>query len=230
MASRFCHRFLYQIAPACASWRMALYDKDNLPTRASLLRRVKNVQDQKSWEEFDAIYRKLIYGFAIKSGLTHEEAEDAVQETFAKLTEQLPEFEYDPERGSFKNWLRRVAHAQVVAQFRRRFKAGPPAPPRPGETTRTSTLQRAPDPSGPELERIWDEEWGAYLIRAAEDKVKRLVDPLQFQIYDLYVKKGWPSEKVAEMFSVPVGQVYMAKHRITELLRDKLQLLESKAA
>ena len=126
-------------------------DKDVLPTRASLLRRVKDVHDQESWKEFDAIYRKLLYGFAVKAGLTHEEAEDAVQETFAKLTQQIPEFDYDPARGSFKNWLRRLAHAQVVTQFRRRHDLVSPKPHPPEETTRTSTLHRMPDPAGPEL-------------------------------------------------------------------------------
>ena len=47
-----------------------------IPTRHSLLRRMKNWEDQASWEEFFETYWKLIYGVAIKAGLREVEAQD----------------------------------------------------------------------------------------------------------------------------------------------------------
>jgi hypothetical protein len=40
------------------------------------------------------------------------------------------------------------------------------------------------------------------------------------------VNKEWPAEKVAERFQVPIEQVYLAKHRITEMLKAEVQRLE----
>src|SRR5438309_8508414 len=76
-----------------------------IPTRHSLLRRVKNWEDQASWEEFFKIYWKLIYGVAIKAGLTDAEAQDVVQETIMNAAKNIKGFEIGSERGSFKAWL-----------------------------------------------------------------------------------------------------------------------------
>src|SRR5262249_13351731 len=44
---------------------------DLIPTRKSLLGRLKDWQDNESCQDFFDTYWKLIYGFAIKRGLTH---------------------------------------------------------------------------------------------------------------------------------------------------------------
>ncbi|MEC9042201.1 MAG: sigma-70 family RNA polymerase sigma factor, partial [Verrucomicrobiota bacterium] len=50
-------------------------------TRKSLIERLNDWEDQKSWDDFYRTYWRLIYSVAIKSGLRNEEAFDAVQET-----------------------------------------------------------------------------------------------------------------------------------------------------
>jgi hypothetical protein len=48
----------------------------------------------------------------------------------------------------------------------------------------------------------------------------------KFQIFDFYVNKEWPPEKIAQTFHVTVNQVYLAKNRVTELLREEVGRLE----
>ena len=61
-------------------------DEDELiPTRTTLIHRLKNWQDQSSWQDFFDTYWKLIYGVAIKGGLTKTEAQDVVQETMLSV-------------------------------------------------------------------------------------------------------------------------------------------------
>ena len=52
-----------------------------IPTRWSLVARLKDLGDQQSWREFFDTYSRLIRGVAIKLGLTEAEAEDVLQET-----------------------------------------------------------------------------------------------------------------------------------------------------
>jgi DNA-directed RNA polymerase specialized sigma24 family protein len=76
-----------------------------LPTRSSLLRRLKNWEDRKSWREFFNLYGRLIFSVAIKAikaGLTEAEAEDVVQETMLVVARKMPGFVHDPAVGSFK--------------------------------------------------------------------------------------------------------------------------------
>lgn len=84
---------------------MTAPDKFSIATRATLLERLKDCEDQASWREFYDLYRDLIFSFAIKAGLTESEADDVVQETVIGVARKLPEFRYDPAKCSFKTWL-----------------------------------------------------------------------------------------------------------------------------
>ena len=48
---------------------------DSLPTRNSLLNRIKDLGDDASWRDFFETYRELIYNFARKTELTDAEAQ-----------------------------------------------------------------------------------------------------------------------------------------------------------
>src|SRR5438876_10723498 len=91
-----------------------------IPTRASLLARLKDWQDQSSWREFFDIYWKLIYGVARKAGLNDAEAQDVVQETMASVAKHMPTFKYDPAVGSFKAWLLKMTRWRITDQLRKR--------------------------------------------------------------------------------------------------------------
>ena len=73
-----------------------------IPTRRSLISRLRNWEDHTSWQEFFDTYWKLIYAVALKSGLNNTEAEDVVQETVLSIAKKMPSYEYDPARCSFK--------------------------------------------------------------------------------------------------------------------------------
>ena len=99
----------------------AMNDHEELiPTRRTLLSRLKDWNDQQSWKEFFDTYWKLIYGVARKSGLTETESQDVVQETMVSVARQMPTFKYDPRIGSFKAWLLNLTRWRMGDQFRRR--------------------------------------------------------------------------------------------------------------
>lgn len=194
-----------------------------IPTRATLLARLKDWQDQSSWQDFFDTYWKLIYGVAVKGGLTPAESQDVVQETMLAVARHMPAFKYDPALGSFKGWLLNITRWRINDQFRRRARHGF------SEMADTSglTTEPAADLSGSDLEKLWDEEWENNLLKAAMDKARRRLDPKQYQLFDFYVNKEWSPDKIAEMFGVPVGQVYLAKHRVTEIVKQEIERLKN---
>jgi len=205
---------------------MAEPNDELIPTRASLIQRLKDWQDQSSWQDFFDTYWKLIYGTAIKSGLTASEAQDVVQETMISVAKHMPAFKYDPALGSFKTWLLNMTRWRITDHLRKRgpFVAGRAAA---GDTaTGTRTVDKVADPMGLDLDKLWDAEWEKNLLDAAMAKVKRRLDPQKYQIFDLYVNKEWPPEKVAATFGISVDQVYLAKHRTTELIKEEIKKLE----
>src|SRR3954471_1118795 len=93
-----------------------------IPTRQSLLSRLKDWNDQESWKVFFDTYWKLIYNAAVKAGLTDAEAQDVVQETVLSVLKKMPGFDYSAEKGSFKGWLLRLTSWRIVDQLRKRQK------------------------------------------------------------------------------------------------------------
>lgn len=209
--------------------------EDSYPTRSSLLRRVKDTGDQQSWQEFSDIYGKLILGFALKAGLTEDEAQEVVQETMISAAKHLPGFRYDPKVCSFKTWLLNLSNWRVKDQLRKRQAPSAPQPSRMRDDSgddpnRTATIERIPDPAGAELEAVWDREWQMTLRDAALAKVKAQCDLKQWQVFDLYVLKEWSVREVAKALGVSAGRVYLAKHRVSALVKKELKRLERASA
>jgi RNA polymerase sigma-70 factor (ECF subfamily) len=199
-----------------------------IPTRNSLLSRLKDWEDKESWQDFFDTYWKLVYGVAIKAGLTDQEAQEVVQETVITVARRIPEFKYDPATCSFKTWLLNLTRWRITDQLRKRRPEEARKRRRPDQTARTATVERVPDPAGIDLDAIWDEEWQQYLINRATENVKRRVSPEQYQIFDLCLFKQWPVKKVARELGVSMGQVYLAKHRVSVLIKKEIKKLRKK--
>lgn len=202
---------------------------DPIPTRGSLLKRLRNWEDQESWRAFFDTYWRLIYNFSIRSGLTHEEAQETVQDTVVAVARSIGRFEYEPRVCRFKSWLLSVTRSKIANQLARRARQ--PAgwtDPASGQSEETPLLNRLPDERTDPLENTWDEEWQKNLMDTAIQRVKSRVSIEQFQMFDLFVLKGWPAGEVARTLGVTLGHIYVAKHRVSKLIRKEIQALESR--
>lgn len=199
-----------------------------IPTRQSLLSRLKDWNDQEGWKVFFDTYWRLIYNSAVKAGLSDAEAEDVVQETVISVMKSMPTFEYESQNGSFKSWLLRLTSWRITDQLRKRQRGIEHLKRVPRTSSRTATVERVADPAGPGLEAVWEEEWRTNLMEAAINRVKRTVDAKQFQIFDLYVIKKWPVSRVARILHVNPARVYLAKHRIAKLITKEVAHLQTK--
>jgi len=216
---------------------------DSIPTRQSLLARLKDLGDQKSWSQFFESYWRLIHATALKAGLTEVEAQEVVQEVMIAAAKKMPGFTYEPGKDSLKGWLLGVTRWKVADQFRKREKAALTCPPgtlshpmgegrgdgreADDDTARTSTVERVPDPASLALDAIWDEEWRENLLRAALERVKQTVNPAHYEMYHLHVVQGLSPSETARALGVSTAAVYLAKHRVGRLLKKELKRLEA---
>lgn len=197
----------------------------SIATRRSLVDRLANWDDRRRWQEFFDTYWKLIYSAARKSGLTDSEAQEVVQETVITVAKKIEKLKYDPAIGSFKGWLLQITRWRIADQFRKRQPGGTKSL-RSIDDRLTGTIERLPDSQGDDIAALWEKEWQQTLFDAAIVRVKRKVEAKQFQIFDCYVRKEWPAQKVAEQLRVSVGQVYLARHRVSALLKKEIKALE----
>ena len=200
-----------------------------LPTRASLLDRLRDWEDQAGWREFFNTYWKFIYSVAIRSGLSDQEAEDVVQETVLSVAKKMPDFVYDPTRCSFKGWLMHVTRLRIMDQLRRRQPAFQQVPSSDDDSRRTATVERVPDPQvGAQQDAAWDDEWERNLVDAALERVKLRVRPDHYQIFHLSAVKGLKTGEVARMLQVSLGQVYLIRHRLAKEVKREVERLKKK--
>jgi len=133
-------------------------ERDSIPTRHSLLARMKDWDDQRSWQDFFNTYWRLIYAVAIQSGLTHTEAEEVVQETVISVAKKISDFKNDPALGSFKSWLMLITRRRIADQFRKRPRSVDFLGGQPDERSRTDVMERVPDPASLSLDAVWEEQ------------------------------------------------------------------------
>ena len=194
-----------------------------LETRSSLIQRLKATINGESWEEFFHTYWELIYNVARRAGLSEADAQDIVQETILKIHKSLDRFEYNRKRGTFKGWLRTVTRSRLNDFFKKQQRR--PALNHPLEEA-AGELQNLEDPEGPEIEKIWDEEWNRNLIQAALSRTKKLSSPKQFQIFKCHYIDEWTVRETCRTLGVNAAQVYMAKQRVGKIFRESVEALE----
>ena len=194
-----------------------------LETRSSLIQRLKATINGESWEEFFHTYWELIYNVARRAGLSEADAQDIVQETILKIHKSLDRFEYNRKRGTFKGWLRTVTRSRLNDFFKKQQHR--PALNHPLEEA-AGELQNLEDPEGPEIEKIWDEEWNRNLIQAALSRTKKLSSPKQFQIFKCHYIDEWTVRETCRTLGVNAAQVYMAKQRVGKIFRESVEALE----
>jgi len=200
-----------------------------IPTRKSLLSRLKNWDDQESWRVFFETYWKLIYTTGIKAGLTETEAQDVVQETVISILKSMGDFKYQSNNASFKSWLLQLTSWRITDQLRKRKPHMDLGKYRDGTTSVTATAEKIADPASWDWQNSWEADWETNLMQVAIQRVKKRVDPKHYQMFDLHVFKEWPTGRVARAFGVNRAKVYLIKHRVSKLLKEEVHQLQREA-
>lgn len=197
-----------------------------IPTRSSLLSRLNDWNDAKSWREFFDIYWKLIYNAAVKAGLSDAEAQDVVQDTVLSVAKKMHDFRYDPAQGSFKGWLLQLTRWRILNQLKKRLPQNSVGCDNNEDPSENSPLDHIPDPASVDMEEFWEREWRQNLIGAAIDRIKEKVSARQYEIFFLHVIKKIPAASVASTLRTNVAGVYLAKHRVSAIVKKEVRRLE----
>lgn len=200
--------------------------EDSLRTRASLVARLRDWEDEDSWNDFSRTYERLILGVARKAGLTEAECLDVQQEVLVSVAKTIATFDPARESGSFKAWLLNLTRWRIADQLRKRRGLPSASDDAPTEAGDTATLERVPDPAGLVADQVWDDEWRMTVAEAAVDRVRRRAKPRHFQIFELYALRQWPALRVARELGITRVQVYLVHHRLSKWMKEEAARLE----
>jgi RNA polymerase sigma-70 factor (ECF subfamily) len=190
------------------------------PTRASLLLRLRNPQDEGAWTEFVDLYARLVYGYARKQGLQDADAADLTQEVLGAVAGAVDRLEYDPARGAFRNWLFTIVRRKLT-----NWRAAHNCRPRgSGDEATHRLMEQCPAPA--EAEAEWDTEWEERVFVWACAQVRRDVTETTWQAYWRTAIDDQPGKQVAGDLGLTVAAVYRARSRVLARLKELVQSVQ----
>jgi RNA polymerase sigma-70 factor (ECF subfamily) len=181
-------------------------------TRASLLVRLRDVQDAEAWQTFVKTYALLVYGYCRRKGLQDADAADVTQAVLAEVLRAVRgRFEYQPQRGRFRDWLGTVTHRQLLRFQRNQGWAG-------AEADGLDEVPAAADAA-------WTEEFNARVLQVALERVQPHFEASTWRAFERVWLEHQPPLEAAAALGLTIDVVYAAKSRVLKRLREELLLL-----
>lgn len=186
-------------------------------TRESLLLRLKGGGNEQAWREFHAVYGRLIFGYSLRYGISYAEAEDIVQEVCIKVFRRIVQFDYSPERGRFRGWLKTITRNTVIDYIRRKQR-------------RRNTAEEFRELSALELleqedadNNLWRLEWRKALYEAALERVSKRIGAETLRVFNEYVLGDKSAEDLANETSLEINSIYSVKHRVLGYVKEEVK-------
>jgi RNA polymerase sigma factor (sigma-70 family) len=183
-------------------------------TRHSLINRVRDGRDQQSWQEFHDLYESFLRNIARRNGLSHDDADELVQEVFAKVFQAIGEFQLDRERGRFRGWLKTIALRKIIDRRRRRGREVP-------------AVALAADPAAEDpLDAEWDRQYRQHVLEQAMVRVRQAVEPATWKCFEQHTLAGRPAAEVAAELGMKPNTVFQNAARTLKRVREKCEQYE----
>ena len=183
-------------------------------THTSLLARLGDGADAAAWKEFEERYGELIRSFARSRGLQSADCDDVVQDVLLSLAKAMRCFEYDPQKGRFRAYLKTTAlHAISRLVWQKRGLASL-------DTSEDAARLVSSDQA---VEQAWEAEWRANHVRQAMRTLEIEFTPSQLRAFQQYAIEGHEASDTAAGLQITVNQVYQAKSRILKRLAELIE-------
>ena len=194
---------------------MMMREPEPGPTQPSLLLRIRDASDEESWRTFVSIYAPLIYRSCRRRGLQDADAADVGQEVLVQVARSIREFEYQPARGRFRDWLGAVVRNKVSRFLENK-----------GRGMRGVVVYESMENLGvAEADGEWVAEFHVRLLSAALGRIRDCFEPPTWSAFEGVWLQDRASNEVARDLALPIEAVYQAKSRVLKRLRDELMIL-----
>jgi RNA polymerase sigma factor (sigma-70 family) len=189
-------------------------------TRRSLLIRVRNLGDNRSWREFDGIYRPLILGYLRSMGLKEHDAHDLTQEVLRRLTDILPTFDLEPRKGRFRTFLWKLTYNTLVDSARRR-KVRDRA-----EEEWVRRFSEDDESESRKLEEAWTIQHRKRILEVVLPRVRATTSPRAWACFEARLVHRRPAAEIAARRGISANAVYVYASRVLQEVRRRCAEIE----
>lgn len=192
---------------------------DAYKTRKTLIQRLKENQDEQSWEEFQRIYSRYIYAIIRNMQISGNDAEDLVQQVMIKVWKGIQGVENAPDK-PFRSWLSTVT-ANCVKDYMRKCKTDAL---RLEKATKDRTLAYLTAIRLPEIEQIAEQEWYIHLANVAMERIEKLFSGKAIEVFRASLE-GVDAKEIARNMGLKENSVYRLRARVRKQLTLELEQL-----
>ena len=189
---------------------------DPYNTRATLIQRVQNQQDEQSWAEFVEIYRRYIYAIIRSMNISEHDTEDILQQVLINLWNSLPKMDCQKIK-RFRSWLSTVTKNCVTDFIRKRTREAN----RLEKAAKDNTLTYLKTIRLPEIDSIAEREWEIHLTNLALNNIEPLFSGKAVAAFRLTLQ-GRSVEEIATELDLKENSVYRLKNRVKERLIQEI--------
>jgi len=190
-------------------------------TRASLLGRLRtSPAHSTAWDDFVRIYGAPVHRWCREHGLQSADAADVAQEVLVRFWRQSSRFRYEP-GATFRGYLRSIVDGAVADWYSEQRRAASGA----GRTSPLPDLARLP--ARLDLAARVEEAFDTELMTLAMRDVRERVQPHTWRAFHRQVFDQCSGIDVAAELGVDVNVVYVARHKVTRMIRETVKRLES---
>jgi RNA polymerase sigma factor (sigma-70 family) len=189
-------------------------------TRLSLLARVRDPGDGRSWDEFHAIYRPLIFGYLRSLSLKEHDADEVTQEVFCRLLAILPTFELDRRRGRFRTYLWKLTYTTLVDGARKK-KVRDRA-----EEEWVRHFNEADESASRGLEELWTLHHRKRLLEVTLPRVRGTVSAIAWACFEGRLVRRRPAAEIAAELRITANAVYVHASRVLQEVRRRCDEIE----
>src|SRR5262245_628211 len=194
--------------------------KDASITRPSLLLRMRDVNDDAVWWQFVEIYTPLVFGYCRGRGLQEGDAADVAQESMRAVAKAIGKFEYDPQRGKFRNWLLTVVQSKLHNFFAQQQR-------QPELASETSLRFKLEDQSRSADGSAWETDYYRTIFNWAAERIRGEFQESTWRAFWQTTIHERDGKEVAKSLGLSVGAVYVAKSRVIARLKEEIQSVDA---
>jgi RNA polymerase sigma factor (sigma-70 family) len=186
-----------------------------LQTRPSLLVRIRDAADSASWQAFVDTYGPLIYRYCRHKKLQDADAAEVVQETLIQVARGIRSFEYQPERGRFRDWLLTVTRRRLARFLSKQER----------NVLETAGDEKPDLQAAGQADPVWVDEFNAQVLRVALAQTRPHFEAATWNAFEQVWLHNRSAIETAEALQVPIEAVYVAKSRVLKRLEEEVRVL-----
>ena len=189
-------------------------------TNENLIVQVRDPSNRAAWDQFEQLYRPVIFRIARAKGLQHADALDLVQQVLISVSSAIDRFDKQHKGVRFRNWLGRITRNAILKALTRR--------PRDRASGGSDVLDVLSEiQADPETEALINLEYRRELFQRAAQQVRSQSQEVTWLAFEMTELQQISIERTSALLQISTGSVYAARSRVMRRIRNTIEKLEA---